>query len=69
MLLKSSAMIETGGNLIEQGEGYTEDASIHPSHTFSMFAAWLRVQSGAVLVKHYALSIHQPRLVFLNSFF
>ena len=39
--LKSSAMTETGGNLMEQGQDYTEDASIHPSQALSIFAAWL----------------------------
>ena len=39
--LKSSAMTETGRNLVEQGHGYTEDASTHPSQALSIFAAWL----------------------------
>ena len=34
-------MAETGGNLMEQGQGYTEDASTHPSQALSIFAAWL----------------------------
>ena len=34
-------MTETGEYLIDQGQGYTEDASTHLSQTLSFFAAWL----------------------------
>ena len=34
-------MTQTGGNLMEQGQGYMEDASTHPSQALRIFAAWL----------------------------
>ena len=35
--LKSSAISETGWNLMEQGQGYTEDASTHSIQALSIF--------------------------------
>ena len=39
--LNSFTMTETGGNLMEQGQGYREDASTQPSQAHSIIAAWL----------------------------
>ena len=67
--LKSSALTETGGNLMDQGQGYSEDASTHcpcPCFDRDLFRTF-SISRNELLKKWFGIVMFQPRIANGNT--